>query len=101
MMEIDESAEERDAVKRRGVWGWIFVSLLLAIVVAAAAGEVMMRRAAPILKGRVTETLSTRFNSRVELDDFNVSLVKGLEVSGSGLRIFPEDDVRMLVEAAA
>ena len=93
MMEIDESAEERNAVKRRGVWGWIFVSLLLAIVVAASVGEVMMRRAAPILKGRVIETLSTRFNSRVELDEFNVSVVKGLEVSGSGLRIFPEDEV--------
>jgi hypothetical protein len=93
MMEINEGAEERTAVRRRGVWGWIFVSLLVAIVVAAAVGEVMMRRAAPILKGRVIETLSTRFNSRVELDDFNVSLVKGLEVSGSGLRIFPEDEV--------
>jgi hypothetical protein len=93
MMEINQSAEERNAVRRRGVWGWIFVSLLLAIVVAAAVGEVMMRRAAPILKGRVIETLSTRFNSRVELDDFNVSLVKGLEVSGSGLRIFPQDEV--------
>src|SRR5271156_2727704 len=94
MMEINESAEERTAVRRRGVWGWwIFVSLLVAIVIAAAVGEVMMRRAAPILKGRVIETLSTRFNSRVELDDFNVSLLKGLEVSGSGLRIFPEDEV--------
>ena len=93
MMDINESAEERTAVRRRGVWGWIFVSLLVAIVVAAAVGEVMMRRAAPILKGRVIETLRTRFNSRVELDGFNVSLLKGLEVSGSGLRIFPEDEV--------
>jgi AsmA-like protein len=29
----------------------------------------------------------------VELDDFDVSLVKGFEVSGSGLRIFPQDEV--------
>src|SRR5271168_5480908 len=56
-------------------------------------GEVMVHRAAPILKGRVIETLSTRFNSRVELDGFDVSLVKGLEVSGNGLRIFPQDEV--------
>jgi hypothetical protein len=93
MMEINESTEERTAVRRRGVWGWIFVSLLLAVVAAAVVGEMMMHRAGPILKGRVIETLSTRFNSRVELDGFNVSLLKGLEVSGNGLRIFPEDEV--------
>ncbi|MCU1249814.1 MAG: hypothetical protein JWQ49_2843 [Edaphobacter sp.] len=67
--------------------------MLIAVVVLGVIGEVMVRRARPILKGRVIETLSTRFNSRVELDGFDVSLVKGLEVSGSGLRIFPEDEV--------
>ena len=33
------------------------------------------------------------FNSRVEMDKFDVSLVKGVEVSGSGLRIYPQDEV--------
>ena len=93
MTEKNERATERKVVKRRGLWGWIFVSLLLAVVVVAAVGEVMMRRAGPILKGRVIETLSTRFKSRVELDGFAVSVLKGLEVSGDGLRIFPPDDV--------
>jgi hypothetical protein len=93
MIEKDESAEERTMTKGRGVWRWIIVSLLVAAVIAAAVGEVMVHRAAPILKGRVIETLSTRFNSRVELDGFDVSLVKGLAVSGNGLRIFPVDEV--------
>jgi hypothetical protein len=93
MTEKDESATERKVVKRRGVRGWILVSLLLAFIAFAAVGEVMMHRAAPILKGRVIETLSTRFKSRVELDGFAVSVLKGLEVSGDGLRIFPPDDV--------
>jgi hypothetical protein len=93
MTEKNAGAAERKVVKRRGLWGWIFVSLLLAVVVVAAVGEVMMRRAGPILKGRVIETLSTRFKSRVELDGFAVSVLKGLEVSGDGLRIFPPDDV--------
>jgi hypothetical protein len=79
--------------KRRRLWTWIVASLLIAVVVLGVIGEVMVHRAAPILKGRVIETLSTRFNSRVELDGFDVSLVKGLEVSGSGLRIFPQDEV--------
>ncbi len=52
-----------------------------------------MHRAEPILKGRVIETLTTRFESRVEMDDFHVSPLKGLEVSGDGLRIYPPDDV--------
>jgi hypothetical protein len=88
-----EQVEVFSVSKRRRVWTWIFATLLIAVVVLTVVGEVMVHRAAPILKGRVIETLSTRFNSRVELDGLNVSLVKGLEVSGNGLRIFPEDEV--------
>jgi hypothetical protein len=47
----------------------------------------------PILKGRIVETLSARFNARVELDTLDVSVVKGLAVSGGGLRIFAPDDM--------
>ncbi|QHS53618.1 AsmA-like C-terminal region-containing protein [Edaphobacter sp. 12200R-103] len=59
----------------------------------AAALEILLHRADPILRGRIVETLSTRFDSRVDLDGFHVSVLKGLEVSGDGLRIFPPDDV--------
>ena len=88
-----EQIEIRGLSKRRRVWTWILASLLIAIVVLGVVGQVMLQRAAPILKGRLIETLSTRFNSRVELDELDVSLVKGLEISGRGLRIFPEDEV--------
>jgi AsmA-like C-terminal region len=77
----------------RQVWRWVAVSVLLAVVVLAAVAEVMLHRAAPILKGRVIETLRTRFNSRVELDQFDVSLLQGLTAEGKGLRIFAPDDV--------
>jgi hypothetical protein len=87
------NVDGRGTKRRRGVWGWICVSALLAVIVLAATAEIMMHRAAPILKGRVIETLSTRFKSRVEMDDFAVSVLKGLEVSGDGLRIYPPDDV--------
>jgi hypothetical protein len=66
---------------------------LIVFIVLLVVGEIVLRRAGPILKGRVIETLSTRFNSRVELDDLQVSLIKGLAVSGKGLRIFAPDDV--------
>src|ERR1700728_1790171 len=78
--------------KHKG-WRLALWIALIALAVLLVVGEVMLKRAAPILKGRVIETLSTRFNSRVELDDLQVSLIKGLAVSGKGLRIFAPDDV--------
>ncbi|HWC99060.1 MAG TPA: AsmA-like C-terminal region-containing protein [Candidatus Sulfopaludibacter sp.] len=53
----------------------------------------VLRRAGPILKARITETLATRFNSRVDLDTVDVSLLRGIEISGDGLRIYPPDAV--------
>jgi len=72
---------------------WVSISALLAVVALAVVGEVVVRRAAPILKGRVISSLSARFDSKVELDRLDVSLVKGLEVSGEGLRIYAPDDM--------
>jgi hypothetical protein len=79
--------------KRRGVWGWVAISALFLVIGFAAALEWMLHRAEPILRGRIVETLSTRFDSRVDLDALHVSVLKGLEVSGDGLRIYPPDDV--------
>jgi hypothetical protein len=93
---IEEKYERTNssaASKGREVWKWVVVSLLIAVIVLATIGEVVLHRAMPILKGRVIETLTTRFNSRVEMDGFSVSVLKGLEVSGDGLRIYPLDEV--------
>src|ERR1700761_1436349 len=87
-----ESNDEQ-APHRRKAWRLAFWITLSAVVVLLVIGEIVLRHAAPILKGRVIETLSTRFNSKVELDDLDVSLIKGLAVSGKGLRIFAPDDV--------
>ncbi len=72
---------------------WILWTVLISLFVLVFIAEVMLKRAEPILKGRVIETLSTRFDSHVELDDLQVSLIRGLSVSGKGLRIFAPDDV--------
>jgi hypothetical protein len=84
---------QKNVKRRRGIWGWLAVSLLLTVMVIAAVAEFMLHRAEPILKGRVIETLSTHFDSRVEMAGFHVSVLKGLEVSGEQLRIYPTDDV--------
>jgi hypothetical protein len=60
--------------------------------VAAAGAAIMFYRAEPTLRKVVIETLSTKFKSKVELDAFHVSLFKGLQVSGAGLRIFGASD---------
>ena len=77
---------------RRAVWFWVGI-ISLVLVLALVSGEVVIHRAGPILKGRIQETLSTRFNSRVELESLNVSLLRGIEVSGDRLRIYPPDSV--------
>ena len=78
---------------KRRIWKWLGISLLVGVIALTIVAEIMLRRAGPILKGRVVETLSTRFNSKVELDTLDVSLFHGLQVSGTGLRIYPPDDV--------
>jgi hypothetical protein len=68
----------------------VFASVALVLIVAGiVAGEILLHRANPILKQKVIDTLSARFDSRVELDWFSVSLVKGFEVSGGGLKLYP------------
>ncbi len=88
---LEPSAAQHPA--SRHIWRWIGLVVLLVMIGLAIAAIVVIRRATPILKGRVIETLSERFRSRVELDDLQVSILRGLEVSGSGLRIFPPYDV--------
>lgn len=74
-------------------WRVLIWIALAAVVVLLIVGEIVLKKAEPILKGRVIETLSARFDSHVELDDLQVTLTKGLAVSGRGLRIFAPDDV--------
>jgi hypothetical protein len=77
---------------RRRILRWVLASLLILCLIAAIALSIAVRHAEPILRARVIETLSTHFKSKVELDDFHVSLLDGLQVSGNGLRIFGKTD---------
>jgi hypothetical protein len=72
-------------------WRWV-VGIAVLGLVAVAVLSIVVYRAEPTLRARVIETLSTRFKSKVELDTFHVSVIQGLQVSGSGLRIFGETD---------
>ena len=74
-------------VRRALVWAGSI--LLVLLICAVIAGEIVIHRAEPILKAKIVESLSTRFDSRVQLDRFHVSLFHGLNVSGGGLRLYP------------
>lgn len=68
------------------------VTGFVAFVLAAAAFTVFaiyFRRAEPILRNRVINTLAARYDSRVELDSFGVSVWRGFEVTGGGLKLYP------------
>jgi hypothetical protein len=74
------------------LWEWIGIVALMLLAGAAVMVRLAIARAQPILRARVIETLSDRFNSKVELASFRVSVVNGIEVSGEGLRIFGTED---------
>ncbi|HUB18091.1 MAG TPA: hypothetical protein VL990_05610 [Acidobacteriaceae bacterium] len=68
---------------------WLGSVFAILLVAALVAGNIFLHRAGPLLKADVIETLSNRFDSRVELDRFHASFIDGFQVSGSGLRLFP------------
>ena len=90
MAEIDPE-KSPPSNKPSGVARWL-AGIGLALIVALAAAAIAASHAEPIVRQAVIDTLAKRFKSRVELDSFHVSLVKGLQVSGDGLRIFGETD---------
>ncbi|HMD21639.1 MAG TPA: hypothetical protein VKH40_15025, partial [Alloacidobacterium sp.] len=64
---------------------WIAGIFLLLLICGFIAVEVALHRAEPILRARVIETLSTRFDSHVDLEHFHVYFLNGFEVTGTGL----------------
>ena len=73
-------------------WRWIGIILLILFVAGAIGARLLISHAEPILRGRIIETLSTRFKGQVELQRLDVSVLQGLQVSGRGLKIFTSFD---------
>ncbi len=71
------------------VWKRIGIGLLVAAVVTLTAFLIALKRAEPILRKRVMQTLASRFDSRVELASFHVAVLHGFEVQGGGLKLYP------------
>ena len=81
------------AQRKRRFWRWAVPVALILIAVPVVTIQIALRRAEPILKGRVIETLRARFGSDVQLEALHVNVLHGVDVNGGGLRIYPGDDI--------
>jgi hypothetical protein len=75
--------------KRRRLWTVLTFVLLGLGVAFFVTAEILLQRAEPILRSRVINTLATRFDSRVDLPELDISVWHGLEVTGKGLKLYP------------
>lgn len=89
MTEGESNSLRTNKVRR---WRWIGAIAVVSAILLLTFVAIAVSRAEPVLRAAIVETLSTRFKSKVELDGFHVSLVRGLVVSGIGLRIFGDTD---------
>lgn len=76
---------------RQPIRRWV-LGLVVGLLIIGTGATVILKRAEPILRARVIETLSARFKGPVELNEFHVSLSHGVQVQGDGLKIYGEQD---------
>lgn len=92
MKQTNELSSLKASMPHRRVLIWLGVAFLVIVLALGVVAKVMIHHAGPILKRRIIGTLSAKFHSRVELQNLDVSLLRGLEVSGTGLRIYPQTE---------
>jgi hypothetical protein len=88
---MQETTAQRPSKRGRKL-RWLGIGLLILLAGAVVVVRMVIARAEPIVKQRVIDTLSARFQSKVELDNFEVSVSHGIEVFGGGLKIFGATD---------
>jgi hypothetical protein len=71
---------------------WLGIIVIVLVAAVFVTVRWVIARAEPIMRARVIQTLSNRFQSKVELESFHVSVLNGIEVSGGGLKVFGEKD---------
>ena len=84
---MNDIAQEQPHRPRRR-WLKILLSLVaVAIVAFVAVAAYIVHNAEPLVRARVVAALSERFHAPVQLDHMDISLVRGVEVRGQGLRV--------------
>ncbi len=88
-----ETGMRRTFWRRHRVLKWFLVTLLCLLIVVGIATVVAARHAEPFLRALIVARLSDRFQAKVELDSFHISVTHGLLAQGKGLRIWPPANV--------
>ncbi len=92
LMEEDVAVLRKPRRRRRWLL-WTGIALLFLTAVAAVTAVILARRAGPILRDRILETLRASFHGRIELGNVEVFALHGFEVRGENLRIYPPETV--------
>jgi hypothetical protein len=88
----DPARTRRTKPRKRSQWRWVVAVSLVLLAIVGICIRIVIKRAEPILRTRVIETLSARFKSRVDLSELHVWIDHGLNVHGKGLKIYGATD---------
>lgn len=87
-MEKDQDVPKRKHTHRRRNIVLVLLAFIVGLLIAGLiAAQYAIRHAGPMLRARVIQTLSQRFNSQVQLGEFDVSVLHGLNVEGKNLSL--------------
>lgn len=87
MKEDKNVSTRKNTHHRRNILLVILAFVAGLIIAGLLAAQYAIRHAGPMLRTRVIQTLSKRFNSQVQLGEFNVSVLQGLDVEGKNLSL--------------
>lgn len=86
-------ASANDTPRRKPRWWrrtWFKVVVVVAVVcvgVLLFVAEYIIRHAEPMIRARVVDTLSARFHAPVQLDHLGISLIKGVQIAATGVKV--------------
>jgi hypothetical protein len=78
--------------RRRNIVLVILAFVAGLLIAGLIAAQYAIRHAEPMLRARVIQTLSQRFDSQVQLGEFDVSVLHGLNVEGKNLSLLSNLD---------
>ena len=87
-MEKDPNIPKRKNIHRRRNIVLVILAFVVGLLIAGLiAAQYAIHHAEPMLRARVVQTLSQRFDSQVQLGEFDVSVLHGLDVEGKNLSL--------------
>ena len=87
MEQLQEVPQRKKAHRHRNILVVILAFVVGLLIAGLIAAQYAIHHAEPMLRARVIQNLSQRFDSQVQLGEFNVSVLHGLNVEGKDLSL--------------